>query len=218
MGGKIKSTWNGVDSPVIVGNDVGMDEIQRVCNKKKIPYLYIDHAYFNRDPGKFETFRLCVSNYHCNDWRDSDREVKPKMRDWHTKGTNVVVLQPAPKIWKIYPVKAWFEEVMDTLPKYTDRKIVVKPKGESALNDVIADAFCAVCYGSVADVDTVMLGVPVFCGEHSPVYPIAGHDLSQIETPIYPDRSQWMRSLCAAQWHLSEAELAWERVKPLLTK
>lgn len=214
-GGKIKSDWNGVNIPCIVGNDRGMDEIQRVCNKKKIPYLYIDHAYFNRAP-QMEWFRLCVSNYHCNDWRDADRDAKPKIKGWRTGGETVVVIQPAEKVWDIYPVKEWFESVMDTLPKYSDRKIVVKKKGEGALNDVLTKAFCAVTFGSVADVDTVRLGVPVFCGDKSPAFPVGLQDLSLIETPSRPDRSQWLRSLSSAEWHLDEVNLAWDRVKCLL--
>ena len=112
--------------------------------------------------------------------------------------------------------KQWLDETVERLKTLTDRKVILKIKGEGALNDCLIDAFAAVCYGSVADVDAVRLGVPVFAGEHSPVWPIAEHDLSRIETPSTPDRAQWLRSLAASEWSLDESNLAWERVKCLL--
>jgi hypothetical protein len=215
-GGKVKSTWDGVTPPCIVGNNNGMDEVQRVCNRKKIPYLYIDHAYFTRHP-QMEWFRLCVSSYHCTDWRDSDRDAKPKLKDWRVgAGNSVVIIRPAEKVGAVHPVEDWFKYVTETLPKHTSRPIVVKSKGEGALTDVLAKAWAAVCFGSVADVDAVRLGVPVFAAPTSAAYPMGCPDISQIESPIYPDRAQWVRSLSAAEWHMDEATKAWERVAPLL--
>lgn len=216
-GVKTTNKWDGKTPPIICGNNLGMDEVQRECNKKSIPYLYIDHAYFDRRP-QMERFRLCVSNYHCNDWRDSERDAKPKVKPWRVNvGETIVVIQPAEKVWKIYPVKEWFERMMDTIPKYSDRKIVVKSKNEGELLRVLTNAFCVVCFGSVADVDSVRMGVPAFCNIHSPVYPVGLHHLSEIETPSYPDRGQWLRSLSSSEWNLGEVNLAWERVKCLLT-
>jgi len=106
---------------------------------------------------------------------------------------------------------------MDTIPKYSDRKIVIKKKGEGDLSQVLTKAFCAVTFGSVADIDAVRLGIPVFCSDRSPAAPVGQQDLSRIETPSFPDRGQWIRSLSSAEWHLGEVKLAWERVKCLLT-
>ena len=213
-GGTIKQSWDGLSTPVIVGNDKGMDDIQRHCHKDKKPYLYFDHAYFTRHP-EMHRFRLCVSSYHCNDWRDSTRKANCKVKDWKKDGSTIVVIKPSNTVGRIYPVSEWFDETMATLKEHTDRKIIVKKKGEGALNDVLTNAFAAVCYGSVADVDTVRLGIPVFCGSISPSSFVAQHDLRLIETPSYPDRAQWLRSLAASEWGLDEMSQAWERVKPL---
>ena len=215
-GGKVVKEWDGVSIPVIVGNNLGCGEIQVECRKKGIPYLYFDHAYFRR-ASDMSWARLCVSHYHCTDWRDSKRTPATKIHPWREgKGDKVVVLKPAEKVGSIYPVKQWFDNTMSLLPKYTNRKIVVKEKGVGDLCQTLQDAFAVVCYGSVGDVDTVRLGVPVFCGPTSPAYPMGQEDLSLIETPIYPDRQKWLRSLAASEWRHDEMSLAWERVKCLL--
>ena len=215
-GGKLVKEWDGVTIPIVVGNNNGMDKVQVECNRIKLPYLYIDHAYFNRHP-QLERFRLCVSNYHCTDWRDSDKVPVVKLRDWRVgQGKDVVVIHPAEKVKDVYPVKLWLESTMEALKASTDRKIILKRKGEGALADALQNAWSVVCYGSVADVDAVLMGIPAFCGEHSPVWPVAQHDIALIETPIAVDRAKWLRSLAASEWALDEISQAWERVKWLL--
>ena len=214
-GFKMKSEWDGRTPPILVGNDNGMNDVQRVCRAKKIPYIYLDHAYFNRKPD-FTRFRVCVSNYHCTDWRDSDRQCVEKIRPWGAKGVNVVIIHPALKTASVYPVKEWLEETMVKLRNCTDRKIVLKIKGEGDLCQTLANAWAAVCYGSVGDVDAVRLGVPVFCGPYSAALPMGRTDLTEIENPVFPDRAQWLRSLAGAEWGLNEVGLAWERIRPLV--
>jgi len=158
-----------------------------------------------------------VSNYHCNDWRDSDRVPKVKIKDWRVGyGENVIVVHPAEKVRDVYPLDKWVNETMTTLKAHTDRKIILKRKGEGDFSEVLRNAWAVVCYGSVADVDAVRMGIPAFCGEHSPVWPVAQHDITLIETPIAVDRAKWLRSLAASEWALDEISQAWERVKWLL--
>jgi len=158
-----------------------------------------------------------VSNYHGTDWRESDRVPSVKLRDWRVgNGDNVVIIHPAEKVRDVYPVDKWLGETFATLREHTDRKIILKRKVDGALLDVLQNAWAVVCYGSVADVDAVRMGIPAFCGDHSPVWPVAEHDITLIETPIAVDRAKWLRSLAASEWALDEISQAWERVKWLL--
>lgn len=215
-GGKLKTEWDGHTVPILVGNNKGMDEVQRQCIAKKIPYVTVDHAYFNRHPD-LKWFRLCVNGYHCNDWRDSERKCAVKVKEWRKDGRNIVVIRPAAMVGTIHPVSEWFDHTMATLREVTDRKVIIKEKGVGALSDALTDAFAVVCFGSVADVDAVRMGIPAFCSPYSPVYPVAQHDVRLIETPIYPDRAKWLRSLAASEWKLDEISQAWERVSPCLS-
>lgn len=216
-GAQLTNLWDGESIPMIVGNNNGNDEIQRKCLKEGKSWIYIDHAYFNRTAPMLDSFRLCVNGFHCNDWRDSDRVPDTKVRPWREgKGEDVVVILPARKEWTIFPIQEWLDEVKDCLPKHTDRRIIYKEKGNGDLLKCLEKAWCVVCSGSVADVDAIRYGVPAICNKFSPVWPIAQHDLSQVESPIYPDRQKWLRSLAASEWRQDEVDLAWERIKCLL--
>lgn len=207
-GGEFVTKWDGDSFPIIVGNNEGCDEIQIRCRKEGKHYLYIDHAYFNRG---YEggCFRFCKDHYHTTDWRPSDKKI-PKTAPWH-EGDTIIVIPPAPMVEKIYNARGWLRETLDTLAQHTDKRIVIKQKGDGRLADMLKTAHALVSYGSVAEVEAALAGVPVFttCG---PSLPVAQTDFSKIETPIYPDREKWLSALAGAEWHLSELDKAWSRL------
>lgn len=192
----------------------GADEIQIECRKANKPYIYIDHGYFRRDLG-LRWARFCVSHYHCKDWRDYSETPEVKVNDWKT-GRHIVVLPPADYVSKIYKAKYWLDETLETLRKNTDRLILIKKKHDGRLADVINGAHCVVSFGSVGDVESVLSGIPVFTSEHSPCSPIAEKDFTKIETPHYPDRLKWIKSLYGSEWEFNEMKDCWERLWPLL--
>ena len=206
--------WDGESIPIVMGNLVGCDDIQIQCRMNNKPYIYLDHGYFTRGYGN-GVARVCLSNYHCTDWRPSDRKRWKKLNDWH-KGDHIIVIPPAEYVAKIYLKQGWVSDTLKELGKYTDRKIVVKPKGLMDLSQLCEKAHALVSFGSVADVEAAMMGVPIFCSEYSPAVPIGLTDLSLIESPIYPDRTQWLHSLSAAEWHKDELGKAWDRLSEVL--
>ena len=212
-GQEARREWDGVTPPVLIGNCDGMDLVQIECRAKGIPYVYIDHAYFKRD-FQMRSYRICASGFHCSDWRDSDRVPAAKMSKWQQGSPNghIVVIEPSDSVKRVYRAEKWLDTTMDTLKNCTQRRIVVKQKGVGGLRDALTDSWCAVTFGSVADVEAALFGIPVFCSEHSPAVPIGLQDFSKVETPIFPDRAKWLRSLAAAEYSAGEETLAWERV------
>ena len=60
-----------------------------------------------------------------------------------------------------------------------------------------------VSFHSMCAVQAVMNGIPSFCSEHSPAYPVSlGLDeLDQIKDPLYAgDREDWVKSLMCSQF------------------
>lgn len=210
--GILTHEWDGKSIPVIVGNLNGADLIQIECRKQKIPYVLIDHGYFHRDMN-LTWARFCVNNYHCTDWRGSDRDI-PKLHKWKT-GNHIVVLPPAPYIAKIYESQDWLENTVSELKQHTDREVVVKHKGEGELRDALHNAHAVVSFGSVGEVEAVLTGIPVFSSPYSPTAPIS-QPISEIESPAYPDRTLWASSLAACEWHKDEMEQCWNRLKEQL--
>jgi hypothetical protein len=208
-GAIVSKQWDGKSIPVVVGNLHGADDIQIECRKRHHPYVVIDHGYFNRDIN-LSWARFCVNNYHCTDWRDSDRKI-PKIREWK-QGKNVIVIPPADKISRIYNVYTWLESTISDIKRYTDRKIIVKHKPDGRLSDFLPDAHCLVSFGSVSEVEAMIYGVPVIVSSHSPAIPVSNR-IENIENLVYPDRIWWLRSLAAAEWHKDEMDKCWQRIR-----
>jgi hypothetical protein len=63
------------------------------------------------------------------------------------------------------------------------------------------NAWASVFYNSSSSVASVLDGVPVIAlDEDCVAWNVASHSLEQIETPVTPDREQWLHDLCAAHW------------------
>ena len=75
---------------------------------------------------------------------------------------------------------------------------------EHALGDVHA----LVTFNSIAGTEAILAGTPVFVlAPCNAALPVSNTDLSQIETPWFPDRDQileWAYHLAYAQFHIDE--------------
>jgi hypothetical protein len=207
--GVLTREWDGKSIPVVVGNLHGADKIQIACREQNIPYILIDHGYFHRS-SDLEWARFCVNNYHCTDWRSSIRDI-PEAKDYRSS-EHVVILPPADKVSYIYNASRWLDATIEEIRKHTKRKVIIKRKGEGDFNKALEKAHVIVSFGSVADVEASLYGVPVIVSDHSPAKPIS-NSIKDIENLNYPDRHDWLRSLAAAEWHMSEMDKCWDRLK-----
>lgn len=64
-------------------------------------------------------------------------------------------------------------------------------------------AHCLITHGSVAAVEAVILGCPVFVDATSAAAPVGRTD-RDLENPVMPDRTAWLHSLANAQFNLPE--------------
>jgi len=182
------------------------DDRMMECWRKGLKFLHIDHAYFDRG---YETgnMRVNVDHFHQSKLLDvpGDRVSKFGVvtQPWK-KGREVIVIAPSQKVCKVLGVSGhWAKQTGLALKKYTDRPIRVKEKGAGLIGE-LKDCHAVVSLSSVAEVEAALYGVPVFATGHSPAAPIAEKDFSKIESPIYPDREPWLRTLSYSQWHKSE--------------
>ncbi len=95
----------------------------------------------------------------------------------------------------------WITETIDALARVTDRQIVIRDKeSKRSLQSDLHGAHALVTHGSIAAVEAVILGCPVFVHPDSAATPVGRTDLTKIESPIYPDRQPWLNSLAYSQW------------------
>jgi hypothetical protein len=131
-----------------------------------------------------------------------DQEVKP----WRKSGKHIVIAATLPSYWDLFSDAQWLPRTLALLKQHTDRPIIVREKESKVpLAVELKDAHCLVTHGSVAAVEAVVMGCPVFVDAISAAALVGKTDFTQIEAPIYPDREKWLHSLAYNQFN--EAEL-----------
>ena len=71
--------------------------------------------------------------------------------------------------------------------------------------DVITNCHAVVTHNSTASVDSCVRGIPTFVTSDLAIcWPVANTDLTKIETPEYPDRTQWLNDLGYKMWSIQE--------------
>lgn len=130
-------------------------------------------------------------------------------------------------------VQEWMMNVTTELKKYTDRRIILRPHPRFKVNpdfgkfnnvlvanpkplegtyddfnfeEVLQNAWAVVCYNSGLSVSVVRAGVPVFVAADSLCYDVGTYinRLDKIETPAYPDRTEWLNKLSYTEWTIDE--------------
>ena len=201
----------------------GSGNVIKECEREGHPYLYVDHAYFWQYKGMVDEprahFRIVKNGRYFNNLGDNvpgDRfkalgvEVKP----WKKGGSKVVVVPLSAFVARymgVDPVQ-WLETTIEALSRHTDRHIVVKPKypmrdfdpKRSPFIDFIKDAHAVVSAESNVAVDAIVEGVPIFCSPNSPAAAMGLSDLDKIESPVYPDRENWLNMLAYRQFTIGE--------------
>ena len=71
--------------------------------------------------------------------------------------------------------------------------------------DAITNCHAVVTHNSTASVDSCIRGIPTFVtSDLALCWPVANKDLSKIESPEYPDRTQWVNDLGYKMWSIRE--------------
>ena len=67
--------------------------------------------------------------------------------------------------------------------------------------DALNNCHAVVTHNSTASIDSCIRGLPTFVTSNLAIcWPVANTDLLKIESPIYPDRTQWVYDLGYKQW------------------
>ena len=133
----------------------------------------------------------------------SDRwdACKTPVAPWQKNGRHIVVAAPTPTYAKFHQIEGWTDQVIRDLAKLTDRQIVVRHKdSKRPLQADLLGAHCVVAHGSIAAVEAVICGCPVFDHHESAAALVGLTDIRQIEKPIYPDRQPWLNALGYSQY------------------
>jgi hypothetical protein len=91
--------------------------------------------------------------------------------------------------------------------QYTQKHFTGDEKSHYRFNfqEVIGNCHAVITHNSTASVDSCVRGIPTFCtSDLALCWPVANKDLNNIETPEYPDRTQWLNDLGYKMWSIKE--------------
>ena len=210
-----------------------IDKLLR-CFQNGYPFFHLDHSYFKRgyrNPSEEGNFRVNFRHFHqtrvipdlpadrAGMWRN-------RVGGWKTDGKVVVIVEPSPNITRVLGTlsghhvhpKDWCRSVEEKVKRFTDRPVYRKEKG-GGFEGVLRNAWAVISISSVAEVEAAVYGVPVFVGEDSPArcVGLSLDELDKIETPTYPDREDWLRTISYSQFSGEEMQTgkAWGILREL---
>jgi hypothetical protein len=144
-----------------------------------------------------------IGTFPADRWSALRTDVLP----WQTKGKHVVIAAPTRTYARFHKIETWIADTIDALARVTDRQLVIRDKEQvhtRPLQRDLAGAHCLVTHGSIAAVEAVICGCPVFVHTDSAASLVGQTDFTKIEKPIYPDRQSWLNALAYSQFNEQE--------------
>lgn len=129
-----------------------------------------------------------------------------QVRPWNKNGHKIVIADTLPDYWNVRGLpEDWSYRMAADLSRRTDRPIVVRSKESVVpLHEELRDAHCLVAHGSIAAVESVVFGCPVFVDRESAASLVGRVGFDDIENPVYPERQPWLNSLAYGQYNEEE--------------
>jgi hypothetical protein len=199
------------------------------CLKDGRTFYYVDTGYFGNErtasnPNGWKYWHRIVKNDLQHGEiisRPNDRFIKfnKKIMPWKKNGSKILLAKPDDKPMKYYglDLEKWTADTVAEIKKYTDRPVVIRERAPNRIDRISSntlqealddDVFALVTFNSVAAVESIFYGVPVFslCPTNA-ANPVSLKDLRQIENPYYPDHDllyAWACHLAYGQFHMDE--------------
>jgi len=216
------------NSPIVL-RGILKHKIMKRCWQDKRDFYYIDTGYWGNErttsnPNGWKLWHRIVKNdlQHReiikrpdDRWRRFNKQFTP----WKKTGRKILVAAPDEKPCKFYGTtqEKWIDDTVNQIKKYTDRPIEVRYRAAKRIDRIVndtlqqalsCDTFALVTFNSVAAIESVFYGIPAFtlAPTHAAI-PVTSQDLSQIETPYYPDQDKlyaWACHLSYGQFHVDE--------------
>ena len=201
-------------------------EMVKKLEARKWLYWFTDTPYFGRfDNNNLKKdnhyWRICKNAIHARFFKDckADRFEKfgIKIKAPTLKGKHILVCPSSAGINDYLDQPNWTKDTIEQIKRYTDRPIRLrhKPRGRGTsgpseakvpLSEDLKDAWACVTSCSIAAVEAVCMGVPVFCHPKSFATPVGNVFLEDIEKPYYGDPEAWLYSLAYQQFTPEEFE------------
>lgn len=185
---------------------------------QKRRWVYWDRGYARRvfatclptgEAGGY--YRWHLGSYQLTGVRDVPddrwRALRTELLPWRRGGRHIVIAAPTRTYCRFHRCENWIADTIDALARVTDRQLVIRDKEQYKRRPIQMDiegAHALVTHGSNAAVEAAILGCPVFVHPDSAAALVGQTKLKAIESPVYPDRDGWVRSLAYSQFNERE--------------
>lgn len=173
-------------------------------------WYYADHGFFGR--GKY--YRIAKNAFQHDGTGDADprrfQRFNRPVQPWQKDGKHILICPQSATYFGLFGLNlwAWVDGVCRKLRAVTDRPIIVRMAKNSPkpIQANLVDCWAVVTFSSSAALDALIAGVPVFVlADFAAAHRMGLSDLSQIESPFYPDdRLRFLSVLAEHQWTLDE--------------
>ncbi len=212
-----------------------------VLDKNRTPFLVAEMGFLGDRSKEWHSLGWGDINGKadfCNKFVKPDRAAlwRPKLKPWKTSGSYILLCgqvlgdytlknlhqklsvfysQTAKKLMEAYGMPVVFRPH----PKWCPRDLPswLKVSTNKSLEEDLNTAWLTVAWSSNSLVESIMNGCPTLAFDPiAMTWDISIHSIG--ETPILPDRQEWLNRISYAQWSTSELEdgTAWNHVKKYL--
>jgi len=184
--------------------------------RDQIPVIVLENPVWYDEGAKSDTYTWAYNGLHGGGWMPSTANLPPRphpelleWKDWEEGRITIFGQVPTDKAVRGADLPAWIRHVQEVLTtaEFREHPIMIPSKlwpNMESFDECMAKTSLAVTYTSTCGAEAVIAGIPtIACHPGSLAYPVSTHNLS--DTPITPDRTDWIRDLSYKQWTIHEA-------------
>lgn len=176
--------------------------------------------YCNEEPGE-------------ENWRNIRRDYDMDLQPWRQSGDHILICLQRPRGWSMrgQDLMSWLDTTFARIRQHSDRPIRLRwhpgdwknyPAGvdfsglgvtmspqHRHITEDLKNCWAMVCHNSTPSSVAVIQGIPAFITD-DPGYcqagDVANTDFSRLESPLMPDRSQWIKKLAQCHWSFADLQ------------
>jgi hypothetical protein len=176
-------------------------------------------------------------------WDKFSKDHSTILAPYRTTGDHILILAQRPAGWNMkgHDQERWIHKTINKIRKHSNRPIVIRmhpgdntrfveiKKLQEHYNNAIIisqhvnikqdleNCWCVIGYNSTPNVVAAIEGIPVFLADpdYSWAREVANTNLSLIENPEMPDRSEWIHKIANIHWSNYEVQSGklWKNIK-----
>lgn len=180
-----------------------------------INYFFIDRGYV-LDNGQKKWMRIAYNSFQMNKLSDYDKwrnNLRIAPEKWKKGGSYILIIPPCSKAGKYWGFdnEVWLERTITEIRKYSDRDILIRSRppvidryDQNSLVSAASKAHIVVAYNSNAATEAIFAGTPALVLGESAAKFVSINDIKNIESPIRPDRTHWLKNIMYNQFTREE--------------